>query len=393
MHPPNYLLRAKTATQLIFLICGLGISAWAPMVPVVRDRLHLNDADLGLLLLLLGFGAMIMMPLSGFLLRLVGSRRLMAISTILAAVVLPLFLIIPSYTGMGLALFVFGCAMGVIDVAMNTHGVQVQRLYERPIMSSLHGLYSVGGLFGSLGLGFLIKMRLNPLHAAIVIAVLLIALLISQYQYLFSFAAEREMMEKHHKTSDPDKGSRRLQWLNKTLLLLGFMCFSVFLSEGAMLDWGAVFLRDLKNIAPEFAGAGYAAFSFAMAGMRLTGDTILERTSSRTIVIGGGLVAAAGIGLMILVSWLPLVLLGFVLVGLGASNIVPIFFSESGNVKGVSSTAGIAVMTTMGYGGALAGPAILGYVAHALSLEAAFALVAVLMVLVAILYGFGKHHK
>lgn len=392
MHPPYDLSRAKTATQLVFLICGLGISAWAPMVPVVRDRLHLNDADLGLLLLLLGLGAMLMMPISGMLLSRLGSRTLMAVSTLSAAVILPLFLVIPNYAGMGLALFLFGCSMGVIDVAMNTHGVQVQRGFGRPIMSSLHGLYSVGGLFGSLGLGLLIKMKLNPLHAAMVIAILLIAILVSQYKYLFDYATEQEIMSKYHQHKDAATGKNGWQWLNKTLLLLGFMCFSVFLSEGAMLDWGAIFLRDLKNIAPEFAGAGYAAFSFAMAGMRLTGDRIIERTSPAAIVIGGSLVAAAGIGLMIIASWLPLVLLGFIMVGLGASNIVPIFFSESGNIKGVTPTVGIAVMTTMGYGGALAGPAVLGYIAHDLSLEAAFALVAGLMVLVAILYGMGKRN-
>jgi predicted MFS family arabinose efflux permease len=390
MHPSNDLSKARTATQLVFLICGLGISAWAPMVPFVRDRLHLNDADLGLLLLLLGLGAMLMMPISGMLLGRLGSRTLMAVSTLSAAVILPLFLVIPNYAGMGLALFLFGCNMGVIDVAMNTHGVQVQRGYGRPIMSSLHGLYSVGGLFGSLGLGLLIKMELNPLHAAMVIAILLIAILVSQYKYLFDYATEQEIMAKYHQGKDAATGNNGWQWLNKTLLLLGFMCFSVFLSEGAMLDWGAIFLRDLKNIAPEFAGAGYAAFSFAMAGMRLTGDRIIERTSPAAIVIGGSLVAAAGIGLMIIASWLPLVLIGFILVGLGASNIVPIFFSESGNIKGVTPTVGIAVMTTMGYGGALAGPAVLGYIAHDLSLEAAFALVAALMVLVAILYGMGK---
>lgn len=392
MHPPNDLSRAKTATQLIFLICGLGISAWAPMVPVVRDRLQLNDADLGVLLLLLGMGAMLMMPISGMLLSRLGSRTLMAASTLSAAVILPLFLVIPNYAGMGLALFLFGCSMGVIDVAMNTHGVQVQRGFGRPIMSSLHGLYSVGGLFGSLGLGLLIKMKLNPLHAAMVIAILLIAILVSQYKYLFDYSTEKEIMAKYHQGKDAATGNHGGQWLNKNLLLLGFMCFSVFLSEGAMLDWGAIFLRDLKNIAPEFAGAGYAAFSFAMAGMRLTGDRIIERTSPATIVIGGSLVAAAGIGLMIIASWLPLVLLGFILVGLGASNIVPIFFSESGNIKGVTPTVGIAVMTTMGYGGALAGPAVLGYIAHDLSLEMAFALVAGLMVLVAILYGMGKRN-
>lgn len=153
----NNVKSAKTATQLVFLICGLGLSSWAPMVPFVKDRLHLNEADLGILLLFLGLGAIIMMPLAGILMVKFGSRKLIALGTILVAITLPLLLITPGYSGMSLLLFLFGFGVGTVDVAMNAHGVQVQNLFKKPIMSSLHGLFSVGGLMGSLGIGFLIK--------------------------------------------------------------------------------------------------------------------------------------------------------------------------------------------------------------------------------------------
>lgn len=388
MNSSNRLVSAKRATQFVFLVCGLGLSSWAPMVPFAKDRLAINEADLGLLLLLLGLGAMFMMPITGMLMSRFGSRRLILCGVLLAAIMLPLLLIIPSFVGMAIALFFFGAAVGTIDVAMNSHGVQVQNLYGRPIMSSLHGLFSVGGLIGSLGLGFLIKLGLNPMHAALTISILLILLLSSQYKNLFDFKYERETIAQFSEIQTDVKSKGRFQWLNGSILLLGFMCFSVFLSEGAMLDWSAILLRDIKLLPAEFAGLGYAAFSIAMAIMRLSGDKLVERLNNKLIVVGGSLIAVTGLTVVILSAWIPLVLFGFILLGLGAANIVPIFFSEGGRIKGISPTVSISAITTMGYAGQLAGPAILGYIAHLFSLEVAFGTIAAMLLIVAIIYGF-----
>lgn len=387
------LRNAKRATQLIFLICGLGLASWAPMVPFVKDRLGIHEGDLGMLLLSLGLGAIIMMPVSGYLIHKIGSAKVMFAGAVLAAVMLPLLLIVPGYFGMVITLFAFGCGVGSVDVAMNAHGVQVQNLYGKPIMSSLHGLFSVGGLVGSLGLGLLIKMGLNPLHAATVIAISLIVLMVSQYRKLFNYQFEKKTVDQFSNVQSEVMPKNKFAWLHKTVLLIGFMCFSVFLAEGAMLDWSAVFLRDLKQVSTEFAGLGYALFSIAMAAMRLMGDKIVEKTDSRFIVVGGSLIAVSGFILMITATWLPLVLLGFVLLGIGSSNIVPIFFSEAGRISGVSATTAVSAITTMGYAGQLAGPALLGFIAHHFSLYIAFAIIAVLMFLVAVIYGFRSVNK
>jgi predicted MFS family arabinose efflux permease len=390
MDLPDNLLRAKKATQWVFLVCGLGLSSWAPMVPFAKDRLSLNAADLGVLLLVLGLGAMIMMPLSGAVMGRIGSRRVMMTGTLVTACTLPWLLLIGSYLGMAVALFIFGCGVGMIDVAMNAHGIRVQNLYGRPIMSSLHGLFSVGGLFGALGLGFLIKMGLDPLYAAIAIAFVLVILVGSQYRNLLSHRFERETILKTSPGRN-ESGKTRFQWLNASILLLGFMCFSVFLSEGAMLDWSAVFLRDRRGISLEFAGAGYAAFSVSMAVMRLVGDKIVEKLSGSTVVLSGCVIAVTGLVMVMASPWIPLVLAGFMLLGIGASNLVPIFFSEGGRLPGISPAISIAAITTMGYAGQLSGPVFLGYVAHKFSLEAAFGVIAFLMAAVAVIYGFRRN--
>jgi len=361
------------------------------MVPYVKDRLVLNEADLGFLLLLLGLGAIAMMPVSGILMNKIGSRKVIVASTFLVALSMPFLVIIPSFIGMAVVLFLFGCGIGTVDVAMNAHGVQVQNLYGRPIMSSLHGLFSVGGLLGPLIIGFLMKSGLEPLYAAIAIALLLIILAVSQYKYLFDSDFEKETINQFTQaTEGKSLNKNKFQWLNGSILLLGFMCFSTFLSEGAMLDWSAVILRDLKDITPEFAGAGYAAFSIAMAVMRLLGDRIVSKLNSKTVVTGGGLVAVTGV-ILIIAGSLPISILGFILLGTGAANIVPIFFSEGGKIPGVSPTTSISAITTMGYAGQLAGPALLGYIAHLFSLQIAFGLIAFLLLTVAVIYGLKKN--
>lgn len=361
------------------------MSSWAPMVPYAKDRLGLNEAQLGLLLLLLGGGALVTMPIAGIAATRVGSRIVMAISAGVMAATLPLLLLIPSVIPMAIALFFFGASIGSIDVAMNAHGVQVQNLYGRPIMSSLHGLFSVGGLFGSLGLGFLIKLGLNPIHAAIGIAALLILITAVRYKSLFTRSVERKAIERFA-TAGNQPVQQRFKWLHPRILFLGFMCFAAFLAEGAMLDWSAVFLRDVKGFDAAFSGAAYASFSIAMAIMRLLGDGLVTRLSGRTVVIGGSLIAAAGLLIAITSTWVPLDLFGFVLVGIGAANIVPLFFSEGGQIQGISPTISIPAITTMGYAGQLAGPALLGFIAHRFSLTTAFGCLAALLLVVTLAY-------
>ncbi|GAB4021744.1 MFS transporter [Spirosoma migulaei] len=358
------------------------------MIPLAKDRLALNDANLGLLLLLLGGGSMLMMPISGWLVNRFGSRLVMACAALVMALVLPLLLILSSTTAMAVTLFIFGSSIGTIDVAMNAHGVQVQNLFGRPIMSSLHGLFSVGGLFGSLGLGFLMKLGLNPVYAIVSIAVLMILITLTQYKKLFPLELEQQAIAKFSASDErPATVNRRFNWMHSSVLYLGLLCFAIFLAEGAILDWSAIFLRDIKGVAAEFAGAGYAAFSIAMATMRLAGDKLVASLTSKIVVVGGSVLGAVGLSLAVLSPWVVGAMLGFVLLGLGVANIVPVFFSEAGRLPGIPPTTSLPAITTIGYTGLLTGPALLGFIAHHFSLSIAFGFVILLLVVVAVNYG------
>ena len=175
-------------------------------------------------------------------------------------------------------------------------------------------------------------------------------------------------------------------WLHGRVIFLGLMCFAVFLAEGSILDWSAIFLRDVKGINVELAGVGYAAFSIAMATMRLVGDKLVVRLTSKTVVVGGSLVGAVGLLIAVLSPWVWGGLVGFVLLGLGVANIVPVFFSAAGRLPGIAPTVSIPAITTIGYTGLLTGPALLGFIAYHFSLSAALSSIALLLLLVALVY-------
>lgn len=383
----NSVKRASLATRAIFLVCGLGIASWAPMVPLVKERLAINDANLGLLLLFLGGGAISMMPISGLLGHRYGSRILILVASLVLALILPLLILFASIPLMAIALFIFGAAVGTLDVAMNSHAVQVQNRHGQHIMSSMHGLFSVGGLLGSLGLGFLIKLGLQPMYAAVSIALLIVVIVVSMYNSLFTHSVEKEIMNDEEKTEEPlVKPAGRFLWLHASVLSLGAMCFAAFLAEGSILDWSAVFLKENRGVEEAFAGMGYAAFSLAMATMRLLGDGLIHRLNTKKIVVGGGLIAAFGLFLAVMVPHTVVSLVGFVLLGIGAANIVPVFFTEGGKLKQVPASIAIPAITTIGYAGQLAGPALLGLIAHHFSLPLALGFSGFLLLLVAIVY-------
>src|SRR5579872_925177 len=277
------LKRAKKATKIIFLVCGLAISSWAPMIPFVKDKLRLNDGSLGLLILFLGAGAIITMPLTGWLIHKIRTRIVITVASILIAVSFPIVLWLNNWFEVAGMLFIFGSGVGSIDVAMNTHGVLVQNIAGKHIMSSLHGLFSVGGLCGPIIVGVLIKAGLAPPIIAGVISMSLLAITLTQFSSLMDQNTEHEISAKFTHSTEAE-GNKKFSLFNGAVLFLGVMCFIAFLSEGAILDWSAVFLRDIKGVNKAMAGVGYASFSIAMAIMRLFGDRIVSKTEGKHVV-------------------------------------------------------------------------------------------------------------
>jgi predicted MFS family arabinose efflux permease len=293
---------------------------------------------------------------------------------LVVALFLPLLLLATSSYMLAATLFLFGAGVGSIDVSMNAQAVLVQERFGKHIMSSFHGMFSLGGLLGSFGLGFLIKAGLSPSVAAVSISLLLVLISVTQVKHLLPHSEEHKI----------ESGSFVLP--KGPVLVLGLMCFIVFLAEGSLLDWSAVFLQFSRNFDPSLSGVGYAAFSVAMAVMRLTGDNIIHRLGPAKVVLYGSLLAATGFLIAVLTPWAIAAIFGFVLVGLGAANVVPVFFTAAGRIPNVPPSIALPAVTTLGYAGQLAGPAMIGFLAEVTSLPVALGFVGMSLFVVAFTY-------
>lgn len=358
----------RLATRLSFFAAGFGAACWAPLVPYAKARLAIDDGTLGLLLLCLGVGSVAIMPVTGGLVGRVGSRAVILAGGLGYTIALPGLAVGSSVMVVAGALLLFGASLGAMDVAMNVHAVEVERGSNRPLMSGFHGLFSFGGVAGAGGITALLAAGLSLGVASLVgVGIVIAALVIAAPRYLeTSIGATAPFFVR----------PRGL------VLLLGALAFVAFLVEGAILDWSALLMTTHQNIPAAQAGIAYAVFSVAMTAGRLGGDRVVASLGGRRVLVLGGLTTAAGLAIVLTARW-PLVALGgFLLVGLGAANIVPVLFTAAGRQNAMPSGLAIASMTAIGYAGILAGPAAMGFVADASSLPAAFAMLGVLMLAV-----------
>ncbi|MFV9668475.1 MFS transporter [Pantoea sp. KXB25] len=362
--------RLNWGTRTIFLINGLGMSAWAPLVPFARDRLQLSGASLGALLLCLGIGSLAAMPVTGTLVARFGCRRVMAFSTLLVLMMMPLLATADSHLVMAAALMLFGAGLGMLDVAMNYQAVQVEQAADKPMMSGFHGFFSLGGILGAGTVSLLLSRSFTPLAATLVVMAVMLLLLLWRLPVL--------MNERLHQPDQP--------WLvipRGWVAFLGLLCFILFLAEGAVLDWGALLLLQNPAMTPAYAGLGYAIFSVAMTLGRFSGDKIIARFGRYPVMLTGALTAAAGMSLAVWLPWPEIALLAFLLVGFGLSNTVPMLFNAAGNQRDMPANLAISAMTTLGYAGILSGPALIGFISQWISLSGAFLVIALLLLAVA----------
>ena len=360
----------QMSTRIAFFIAGFGLAAWAPLVPYAKARAGLDEATLGLLLLCLGAGSILAMPIAGILASRYGCRRVLVGGTLLICLALPLLATVSAIPLLIATLFLFGAGLGAVDSTVNLQAVIVERASGRTMMSGFHGLFSVGGIAGAAGVSALLALGLSPLWAIVVVIVLILAALLKAAPHLLPYGSE---------SSGP-----AFAVPHGVVLFIGLLCFTVFLAEGAMLDWSAVFLSSEKNIDEAYAGLGYAAFALTMTAGRLTGDTIVRRLGARLVIVLGGVFAAAGMTLATLAPSWEVALLGYALVGAGCSNIVPVLYTAVGKQTVMPEHIAVPAITTLGYAGILAGPAAIGFIAHASSLSMAFLLIAAMLMAVAI---------
>ncbi len=356
----------RLATRLAFLVAGFGVACWAPLVPFAKQRLAVDDATLGLLLLCIGIGSVLAMQFTGALSARYGAKPAIVAGGLGLTLILPFLSVVATPPVLAVALLGFGASLGSLDVAMNIHAVEVERAAAKPLMSGFHALFSIGGFVGSTLMTFLLSSHLAPLASTLwCAAIMLVAVLLAWPRLLAGAQGE--------------KGPLFVMPRGIVLLIAG-LAAAVFLVEGALLDWGALLITSTGLVSATRGGVGYMLFAIAMTVGRLTGDAVTARIGDRATLFWSGIVAV--VGFVVLLTARVLAMGGFLLIGLGTSNIVPILFRKAGSQTVMSPALAISAMTTAGYAGILAGPAAMGFVSKAVGLHNAFWMLAALLFLV-----------
>ncbi|MEH7827362.1 MFS transporter [Gemmobacter denitrificans] len=370
-------LQSRRAVAAMFLANGFTMGAWAPQIPPLLPRHGIGEAVLGLLILGLGIGAVGAMLMSGRLISRFGSRPVLRGFALAVIPMLPMVVLAPSLPLLALAMVVFGATIGCMDVAMNAQAVEVERALGRAIMSSSHGFWSLGGFVGGAAGGWVLAHWGGTLQA--LVAAGIVAALV--------FWAMPRLMDVPPVPPEPGAAPVRIVPRDPALWLLGIMALLCMVPEGAVMDWGALFLGKELGAGPSQAALGFAFFAGAMAIVRFAGDALRNRFGAvRTLRASAGLAAAALLAAAFAPD-APLAILAFAVAGLGIANTVPVLFSAAGNHPGLPPGAALSTVTMVGYAGILVAPSTIGFVAEHLGFRQTWAALALCLVLVTLLAG------
>ena len=355
------------AVRAFFFIGGFGSASWAPLVPLLRERLAIGDDVLGMLLLCVGIGSLVTMPLAGALSTRLGCRKVLTVTAVVYAAVLVAICAVDSLLLALPVILLFGTLMGCVDVVINVAAVIVEQGIGRRIMSGTHAFWSIGGFVGAGLYGVWVgAMGLTPMQSTLIAAGVILLFTGLFGSRLIPYGGG---------------GGRLIAIPRGIIVFIGIAAFIAFLSEGAVMDWSGVYLTTVRGFDLALAGVGFSVFSGAMFLMRLLGDAVVQRLGQRRVAVGGALLACAGILLVMFAPVDALLYAGFFAIGIGAANIVPVFFALMGKQNVMPIGAAVSAVSTMGYLGILAGPAAIGFVSHLVNLQAAFGILAALCLL------------
>jgi predicted MFS family arabinose efflux permease len=356
------------ATRFQFLAIGLFSGAWGVHIPSVKARYALSEASLALVLMSAAVGAVLSLLIAGRVIARLGPRRTAALTALTIGSLMALVLHWPSVPVLLAAMLLFGACSSLYDVSINTEGSALEAMAERAIMGNLHGMFSLGGMLGAAITGAMLRAQWIPTWQLAGVG-----LFIAVWVALTS----RGMLRAHPVARDEPEGAH-FAWPRGTLLVIGLLIFSGMCAEGVMYDWSVLYLKQELHLPQSQAAWGYAAFSAAMAITRFSGDWLRMHVRERLLLQIGGGTGAIAMAVLLLVQDPWLSLLGYALVGAGVAQVVPILFNAATRVPGTTRAAAIAAVSSIGYGGFMVGPPLIGSIAHHSSLTLAMSVVVVM---------------
>lgn len=354
---------------LVFAFNSFLFGNWVTRIPDIKANLSLSEADLGFVLLGMPLGAILIMPISGWIISKISLGKAIRNGLLVFAFVSFLPTTTCSFWILGISLFFYGLTNAFIDIAMNAGAAVVEKKQPLPIMSTCHGMWSFGAMVGSLVGSLFIGFSVDPFtHMSI------IALIIS----VFTFVLSKRLLNVDDNQEDGDVFALP----NRSLLGLAFIAFCILLSEGAVADWSSIYMKETLFSNPFLVGIAYSGYSLFMAIGRFTGDGLIPRFGNKKILTFSAVISIIGLVIALAFKSPFLAIVGFSLTGLGFSCIVPIVFSASAKTQGMSSSAGIAAVATMGYTGFLIGPPLIGFIAEYYGLQIGLSLIVFLTIAV-----------
>jgi len=358
---------SRLSISLFFFLHGLCFASWGGRIPDISTFHGLSEGTLGTLLLMLPVGSILSMPIASYLTSRFGSRIVLSIAVPLYASALVLVGFAPTLPLLVTSLILFGLVSNHVNVSLNTQAIKLESEYQRPIMASLHGLWSVAGFVGAGLGGVMIKLNMLPYEHFIFVAVL---------AYLITAFMCRHLIVDSGMKNLSNKFSLKLP--SKEVGALGVIAFLSMLCEGAMFDWAGVYFKKVLHIEGAMMTAGYVAFMSTMAGTRFVADFIKEKIGFRRVLFLSGLLVFTGLMIATGFNNLTSCIIGFLMVGSGVSAVVPLTFSESGRVSPENPSATVAIISTIGFLGFLFGPPVIGWIAEISSLRFSFFLVGIM---------------
>ena len=357
--------RQSLAVAMVFTSMGVLFGSWATLIPFIKQKYALDDAQLGLLLLCIPVGAAGMNPFTTILINRFGMRNTTIVGLIFMAIFYAMPVSIDYLPLVAFSLFLVGISIATTNVAMNTCVTSLEHQYNINIMSTCHGMFSAGLMLGSILTSFTQGLKILPAYYMWSIAIFLIVLALFIRPTVMSIHEEKIQQSEGAKFVFP-KGP---------LLLMILISLCTNISEGTMADWTAVFMRDVVQTQDYFIGWGLAGYSLCMSLGRFAGDALIPRYGGNKVLRVGGIIAALGIALAVLLPYTATAILGFAMVGAGVSCGAPILYGSSARVPGMAKGAGLATMNTFSMAGFLAGPVLIGFVSKSINLSFAFMLI------------------
>jgi MFS family permease len=355
-------LTLRLVVGLMFFLAGLVFASWASRIVTVQQTLGLSDAGLGAVLFSLPVGLMCSLPFSGWVITIIGSKKLLIISLIMYSLALISLSLAQNVFQLIACLVCYGFASNTVNISVNTQAVATEIMYKKPILASFHGLWSLAGFTGA-GIGtFMIANGVEPLHHFVLIAAVVILLVLLTAKYL-----KNDMVT--------DSGPVFVM-PDKSLIMLGIIAMCSMICEGAMFDWSVIYFKKVVLAPTALVGLGFTAFMCTMAGGRFIADWFAHRFGLKRILQTSGTLTVTGLLIAVIFPYFYTAIAGFLLVGVGVSSVVPMVYSAAGKSKTMAPGVALAAVSTIGFIGFLFGPPIIGFIAGLATLRASFVFIA-----------------